>query len=88
MKLPIEIRSGSRTVQAITENISANGVLFAGLGLPPVESHIEFTMKMPAAVMGTSSDVEIHCSGRIVRRQQTGSDGQAAAIIDEYFLRV
>jgi hypothetical protein len=88
MRLPIEIRAGGRTVQAITENISANGVLFAGPGLPAVDSRIEFTMTMPAAIMGSSSDVEIHCAGRIVRRRQFGSDAQAAAIIDEYFLRV
>jgi putative lipoic acid-binding regulatory protein len=50
-----------------------------------VNSRIEFTIKMPAEVMGTPEDVLIQCIGRVVRH---GEEGQAAAIIDEYFLRV
>ncbi len=43
---------------------------------------------MPAAVMGTADDVSIQCIGRVVRHQQVGDAKQAAAIIDDYFLRV
>ncbi len=75
-------------LNAMTDNISANGILFTGAELPPVNERIEFTIKMPAAVMGTSEDVSIHCVGRVVRHQQLGDQVQAAAIIDEYTLRV
>ncbi len=88
MRLAIEITAEGRTISAVTENISANGVLISGQEMPPVDTRIEFTIRMPAAVMGARGDVEIHCAGRIVRREQQGTQMQAAAIIDEYFLRV
>ncbi len=48
---------------------------------------IEFTMDMPAQVMGWESDVAIHCTGRVVRHQLSGEETMAAAVIDEYFLK-
>lgn len=71
----------------MTENISANGILFTGERLPPVDSRIEFTIKMPAAVMGLPEDVTVQCTGRVVRHQGHGGVSQAAAIIDEYSMR-
>ena len=87
MKLPLTLKTSQGTVEAVTENISANGILFTGLRLPKVDSQIEFTITMPAAVMGTPEDVSIHCIGRVVRHQRHGDQAQAAAIIDEYTLR-
>ncbi len=88
MELPLRIVTVAGVLEAVTENISANGILFTGDELPPVDSRIEFTIKMPAAVMGAPDDVLIQCIGRVVRHQQNGGRKQAAAIIDEYFLRV
>jgi hypothetical protein len=85
MKLALQVTTSDGNVDAVTENISANGILFTADKLPPVNSRIEFTIKMPAEVMGTPEDVLIQCIGRVVRH---GEEGQAAAIIDEYFLRV
>jgi hypothetical protein len=76
------------SIEATTENISANGILFTAERLPAVDSRIEFTIEMPAAVMGTPGDLLIQCIGRVVRHQWRGDESQAAAIIDEYFLRV
>jgi hypothetical protein len=45
-------------------------------------------MTMPSAVMGAANDVMIHCTGRIVRHQQAENALRAAAVIDEYFLKV
>ena len=87
MKLALTLKTSQGDVQAVTENISANGILFTGARLPKVNSQIEFTVRMPAAVMGTAEDVTIHCLGRVVRHQQDGDVATAAAIIDEYFLR-
>jgi hypothetical protein len=75
-------------LEAVTDNISANGILFTGRRLPQVDSLIEFTITMPAAVMGTPEDVTVQCVGRVVRSEQHGDAMQAAAIIDEYSLRV
>jgi len=85
--LPLTIHTAHGQVQAMTENISANGLLFVCDDLPAVNSKIEFTMVMPAGIMGSDKDVGIHCTGRIVRHQQDGQDKKAAVVIDEYFLK-
>jgi hypothetical protein len=87
MRLILQVTSPEGTIDAVTENISANGILFNAGRLPPVDSRIEFVIKMPAEVMGTEEDVAIECVGRVVRHQFHKGEGQAAAIIDEYSLR-
>jgi hypothetical protein len=74
-------------IEATTKDISSNGLLFVTEHLPQIGSNIEFTLDMPAKVMGWESDVEIHCTGRVVRHQQQGSESMAAAVIDEYILK-
>ncbi len=87
MKLSLKLTTSAGPLEAVTDNISANGILFTGPNLPDVDSQIEFTISMPKAIMGTPEDVSVHCIGRVVRHQQHGGDLQAAAIIDEYFMR-
>jgi hypothetical protein len=87
MRLILQVTTPDGSIDAVTENISANGILFTAETLPPVDSRIEFTIKMPAEVMGTAEDVSIQCVGRVVRHQHHQGEGQAAAIIDEYSLR-
>ena len=87
MKLPLVIQTPQGPLRAVTENISANGLLFVSDCLPEVNSRIEFTIAMPSAVMGSATDVTIHCVGRVVRCYQQDGKQKAAAVIDEYFLR-
>lgn len=87
MKLAIQIDTREGVLEAVTENISANGLLFVGDRLPDVDSAIEFTINMPSAVMGSEKDVTIHCFGRVVRHQDHGDKKKAAAVIDEYHLK-
>jgi hypothetical protein len=87
MRLPIRVQTEQGEVEAITENISANGLLFVSEHLPQVDSKIEFTIAMPSAVMGTTNDVTIHCIGRVVRHYLQNGEKKAAAVIDEYFLK-
>jgi hypothetical protein len=87
MKLALHVQSEQGEMDAITENISANGLLFVGDVLPAVDTRIEFTIAMPSAVMGSTRDVTIHCIGRVVRHQMFGEIKKAAAVIDEYFLK-
>jgi hypothetical protein len=86
LALLLETEKGS--IEATTIDISANGLLFEADRLPPVGTRIVFTMTMPSAVMGSAGDVSVHCTGRIVRHQLTEGMLQAAAVIDEYFLKV
>jgi len=44
-------------------------------------------MTMPAAIMGGSEDVTLHCVGRIVRHERSGDKNMAAAVIDDYSLK-
>lgn len=85
--MPVQVETDRGWVDAMTENVSANGLLFTGPDLPPVDSRVSFTLCMPAALMGTETDVMVYCSGRIVRHQQSGMDKLAAAVIDEYLLK-
>ena len=87
MKLALHVQSAQGEMDAVTENISANGLLFVGDVLPAIDTRIEFTIAMPSAVMGSKKDVTIHCVGRVVRHQMHGNIKKAAAVIDEYFLK-
>jgi len=87
MRLAIHIRTDQGDIEAVTENISANGLLFVSDQLPDIDSKIEFTIAMPSAVMGSATDVTIHCRGRVVRHSLQGREKKAAAVIDEYFLK-
>ncbi len=87
VRLAVDLRSADECYQAVTEDISANGLLFTGERLPMVDSVIEFTINMPSAVMGSPTDVEVHCLGRVVRHERQGDLEHAAAVIDEYYLK-
>ncbi|MBS1799328.1 MAG: PilZ domain-containing protein [Acidobacteria bacterium] len=87
MKLPLQIQTQQGELHAVTENISANGLLFVSDRLPEIDSRIEFTIAMPSAIMGSETDVTIHCIGRVVRHYQQDGEKKAAAVIDEYFLK-
>jgi hypothetical protein len=87
MKLAIQVRTEQGDLEAVTENISANGLLFVSDRLPEVDSRIEFTIAMPSEVMGSVTDVTIHCVGRVVRHYLIDGEKKAAAVIDEYFLK-
>lgn len=87
MRLPLRVQTEHGEIEAVTENISANGLLFVSDRLPEVDSKIEFTIAMPSQVMGSATDVTIHCIGRVIRHYLNGNEKKAAAVIDEYFLK-
>ena len=87
IKLPLIIETPDGAIEAMTENISANGFLFTSESLPEVDSNVEFTLRMPAAIMGSGTDVTLHCLGRIVRHQLDGLEKKAAIAIDQYSLK-
>lgn len=87
MRLPLQIQTPEGELHAMTENISANGLLFECDVLPEINTRIEFTIAMPSAIMGSETDVTIHCIGRIVRHASKDGVKKAAAVIDEYFLK-
>jgi hypothetical protein len=82
--LSVVLSSGKGEIAAVTRNVSASGVVFE-LG-SPVKAGLEinFSLRMPSAVLGTPHDVLVRCRGRVVRCSKNLSNYLAAATIDEY----
>ncbi len=87
LHLEIVLHTADREYPGITEDVSANGLLFCAEELPAVGMEVRFELTMPAAVMGGANDVLLHCVGRIVRHQRMAEKRMAAAVIDEYSFR-
>ena len=84
IKLPaaVKLASGQRVVE--TANISANGVLLSMEADVPVGSAVDFTISLPADVVGTESNVVIDCRGRVVRHCDEDGLRGVGVVIDEY----
>jgi len=94
IKLPVALKStvsqsgaagtavAAKTVE--TENISANGVLFRMDVDVPVGSAVDFTLSLPADVVGAQADVQVDCRGRVVRSFEDGGRRGVGVVIDEY----
>ena len=84
LNLPVVISAGSSEYAATTNNVSASGVLFEMSSPLRVGEDIDFSLRMPGPVLGTSHDVLVHCHGRVVRCSMSQTQSQVAATIDEY----
>jgi hypothetical protein len=94
IKLPVALKSAvdqsgamgqavtGKTIE--TENISANGVLFRMDADVPVGSAVDFTLSLPADVVGAEVDVQVDCRGRVVRSFEDGGRRGVGVVIDEY----
>jgi hypothetical protein len=85
IKLPVSVKSKTGESLAETENISANGVLFQVAGTDmPVGSAIDFTISLPADIVGADVDVRLDCKGRVVRNFDDAGRHGVGVVIDEY----
>lgn len=84
VKLPIALKSDSGICSAETQNVSANGVLFEVDAEMPVGSSVDFTISLPADVVGAENDVRVDCRGRVVRSFADGGRRGVGVVIDEY----
>jgi hypothetical protein len=84
IKLPMSVRSSSGQSYCETENISANGVFFQVESDIPLGSIVNFTIELPAAVLGAETDVQVACRGRVVRSADEGQRKGIGVVIDEY----
>jgi len=84
LRLPIAIKSYGQAMEAVTNNISAGGMLFYVAADEIVGSTIEFEISMPAAVLGAGSDVLVTGAARVIRCAPEGDRQAVAAVIDEY----
>jgi PilZ domain len=84
IKLPMLVKSKSGSNNAETENISANGVLFHVDSEMPIGSMVDFTISLPADVVGAEADVQLDCRGRVVRNFEEDGRRGVGVVIDEY----
>jgi hypothetical protein len=84
LHLPVELQSQSGAYTAETQNISANGVLFAIDRDVPVGSIVDFTILLPGEVVGSRCNVQIDCHGRVVRSFEDRGRRGVGVVIDEY----
>jgi len=85
IKLPISVKSKTGESLTETQNISANGVLFQVVDAEmPVGSNVDFTISLPAEVLGAETDVRLDCKGRVVRNFEESGRHGVGVVIDEY----
>jgi PilZ domain len=87
LHLAVQLVAGDRQYAAVTENISANGILFHLGGPFPAHLQAEFALRMPASALGAASDVMMYGVGKIIRRYSASGKFHAAVVIDEYRLQ-
>jgi len=84
LHLAASVKTEGTAYTALTENISANGVLFAMERDVPVGSIVDFTILLPADVLGARQDVQIDCRGRVVHSFDDRGRRGVGVVIDEY----
>jgi hypothetical protein len=84
IKLAISVKSKTGERRTESENISSNGVLFEVDADMPLGSMVDFTISLPAEVVGAEADVQIDCRGRVVRSSEDGGRRGVGVVIDEY----
>ena len=83
--LPISVKGKAGESRTETQNISANGVLFQVVDADmPVGSMVDFTISLPADIVGAESDVRLDCKGRVVRNFEESGRHGVGVVIDEY----
>ena len=84
LHLSASVKAEGAAYSAQTENISANGVLFAMDRDVAVGSIVDFTIMLPADVLGTRQNVQVDCRGRVVRSFEDRGRRGVGVVIDEY----
>ena len=83
IKLPISVKSKTGESHTESQNISANGVLFQMVESEmPVGSMVDFTISLPADVVGAEADVRLDCRGRVVRSFEDSGRRGVGVVID------
>ncbi len=84
MHLPVLVMISGRQVDAITVNISHNGVLLRVPDEMLAEAEFEFFLEVPKEVTLDGSTAAIHCIGHVIRSYQENGSCYVAAAIDDY----
>lgn len=88
--LPLKVLGNQNPPVGSTENISAAGVYLWVDGELEVGSSIEFEMTIPRDAIAAGNDVQLHCTGRVVRcdhNPEVGRTGVACVLEGYEFIR-
>ncbi len=85
LHLPVTLKTPTEEFEAKTSDISAGGILFHLKSEIEVGSTVEFTIEMPADVLGSDQRVMVKCQGRVVRCDADDTGRSVAVVIDEYY---
>ncbi len=80
----MRVETETGIVDAVTEDISATGVLFIMPVSLGINSRLAWTLRLPGETMGAKSDVTVNCVGRVVWCGQGTTGRQVGAVIDDY----
>ncbi len=84
LHLPVAVETDQGVVDAVTEDISATGVLFSMPVAPGINTRLAWTLHLPAAIMGSPNDVSVRCVGRVVWQGRGEHGRTVGAVIDQY----
>ncbi|HZD47295.1 MAG TPA: PilZ domain-containing protein [Silvibacterium sp.] len=84
LALHVHLMAEAKEYEAITDNISANGVLLQLDELLPPGTVVEFLIEIPEGTLAPGETAAVHCLGRVVRSYRKPTKTYAAAVIDEY----
>lgn len=84
LTLPVVLETAGEELAGETRNISASGVLIELDRELSAGMEIDFSLRMPGAILGNPHDILVHCRGRVVRCSISKNQILAAATIDDY----
>lgn len=84
MHLPVLLMVGTEEINAVTVNMSHNGVLLEVPHALEANAGLEFLLEVPKEVTLNDSTAAIHCAGHVIRSYQENGTCYVAAVIDEY----
>lgn len=82
--LPVLLMISGQQVEAVTINISHNGVLLQVPDGVPMQAELEFLLEVPNEVTLNGSTAAIHCLGHVTRSYEENGSCYVAAVIDDY----
>lgn len=84
LHLRVTLLCDGRQCEAVTEDVSASGLLLRLEEPLQAGQTIDFLLEVPAGALGFSATAAVHGTGRIVRSYWKHEQPFAAAVIDEY----
>ncbi len=84
LHLPVTLKTPAGEFAARTSDISSGGMLFHLDSSIEVGSQVEFSIEMPADILGSDQQVLVKCQGRVVRCSEAQDGYNVAVVIDEY----